>query len=363
MNDPSSQRLQELFARYLERRCEPGEVAELIALLECADAADILTPPMRRLWEELRTDAVEYPVDWDKMYRRVSQVEDGLSILNRRWKVRKIARSLAVAAGVLLVAGGLAIYASHSGTAYSVKGKGSEPMNGGAGGRSGVTDGAGAGVKAIAKEAKDVRRVVHLADGSTVLLNKNSRLEYPSAFVGESREVKLTGEAYFDITHMTGRPFLVHTGKLTTRVLGTSFNIRAYPADRAIAITVTSGKVQVLKGDASMGLLTENQQIRYDKGVDSLIRMKVDVKSSIAWKPEEVNFDDITMEEAARRIGDWFGVTVGFVNPAVKQCRVTATFYKEDELEEILTVICTVNQSTFTIQDKKVLIDGRGCNQ
>ena len=354
--DTPSQRLQELFDRYLERRCEPTEVAELIALLERSDAAEILTPPMRRLWEELKTNRVEYRVDWDSMYRRVSQVEDGLTILNRGWKMRRIGRHIAVAAGVLLLAGGVAFWAVNPGKGSLARsGKGPAMVA-----AAGVADGAGGVTREM--EARDVRKVVHLSDGSTVLLNKNSRLEYPTAFAGTTREVTLTGEAYFDITHMTGRPFLVHTGKLTTRVLGTSFNIRAYPADKAIAITVTSGKVQVLKEDASLGLVTENQQIKYDKGSDSLVRRAVDVKPLIAWKPEEVSFDDITMEEAARRIGDWFGVTVGFVNPVVKECRVTATFYREDDLEEILTVVCGVSQSTFTMHDKHVLIDGRGCN-
>jgi hypothetical protein len=68
------------------------------------------------------------------------------------------------------------------------------------------------------------------------------------------------------------------------------------------------------------------------------------------------------MEEAARRVGVWFGVTVHFVNPALKDCRITASFYREDQLEEIMTVICAVNQMSYTIHEKDVSIDGRGCN-
>ncbi len=209
--------------------------------------------------------------------------------------------------------------------------------------------------------AKD-KMVVHLPDGSMVLLNSNSRLEYPASFGDTAREVVLSGEAYFDIVHLSGRPFLVRTGKLTTRVLGTTFNIRAYPRDKAIEVTVTSGKVQVLKENSSVGLLTDNQQMRYDKGSENCLRQKVDVKPLVAWKPEEVSFDDITLEEAAGRLKEWFGVSVSFINPALKDCRVTATFYREDSLEEIMTVICAVNQSTFTINDKSILVDGKGCN-
>jgi transmembrane sensor len=88
----------------------------------------------------------------------------------------------------------------------------------------------------------------------------------------------------------------------------------------------------------------------------------VNVQPVMAWKPEEVSFDDITMEEAARRIGQRFNVTVSFVNPVVKDCRVTATFYLEDDLDEIMTVICGVSQSNFVIKGNTIVIDGKGCN-
>ncbi len=101
--DPS-QRLQELFSLYLQRRCAPAEVAELVGLLEQADAAEALTEPMRRLWEEFKNSGVEYPVDWDKMYARIGQVENDLSVLNSQRRGRRIGLRMAVAVSVLVVA-------------------------------------------------------------------------------------------------------------------------------------------------------------------------------------------------------------------------------------------------------------------
>src|ERR1700754_292119 len=80
----SSQRLQELFSRYLQHDCQPAEVEELIMLLGQADADEVLSAPMRRLWEELKAHPVEYSVDWDSMYSQVSRVDEDLSVLNRR---------------------------------------------------------------------------------------------------------------------------------------------------------------------------------------------------------------------------------------------------------------------------------------
>ena len=349
----SSHRLQELFDRYLQRRCAPEEVAELVALLERADAGETLTEPMLRLWEELKASKEEYPVDWERMYARISRVEDDISVLRRRrggwWRA-------AAAAAVVVAVAGAVFWGMNRGTQEKgivEVGRASKAEGRQQSGGSGV-------VKTMV--AGDRKRVVHLPDGSMVLLNKNSRLDYPGVFGDTSREVVLSGEAYFDVMHLAGRPFIVHTGKLRTRVLGTTFNIRAYPGDKAIAITVTSGKVQVMNERASVGMLVADQQIRYDVSGETILQKKVDVRPLVAWRPSEVSFDDITMEEAARRVGEWFGVTVHFVNPALKDCRITASFYREDQLEEIMTVICAVNQMSYTIHEKDVSIDGRGCN-
>ena len=346
-----SSRLLELFDRYLQRRCAPEEVAELIALLEQADAADALAGPMLRVWEDLKASKAEYPVDWDRMYARIGQVEDDLSMLRRQPKAGGWWRA-AVAASVVFVVAGAVLWGMRRGE--GVRQTAVVPAVAAVAADSGVT--------ARSVVAADEKRVVHLPDGSMVLLNKNSRLAYPRAFGDTSREVVLSGEAYFDITHLAGRPFVVHTGKLSTRVLGTSFNIRAYPEDKAISITVTSGRVQVMNERASVGMLVADEQIRYDVSSETVVQQKVDVRPLVAWRPSEVSFDDITMEEAARRIGSSFGVTVHFVNPALKDCRVTASFYREDQLQEILTVLCAVNQMSYTIRDKDVAIDGRGCN-
>ncbi len=342
-------RLQELFDRYLQRRCGPEEVAELVVLLERADAVEALSEPMFRLWEELKASRVEYPVDWERMYARVSQVGDDPIFQPRKrgWLMR-----VAVAASVVVVVTGVVLWGMNRGNVRKAA----------VVALPGAVAAADAGGVSKTMVAGDTKRVVHLPDGSTVLLNKHSRLDYPRVFRDSLREVVLSGEAYFDISHLAGRPFIVHTGKLSTRVLGTAFNIRDYPGDKAIAITVTSGKVQVSNERAAVGLLIANQQMRYDIASAAIVQEEVDVRPLVAWRPAEISFDDITMGEAARRVGEWLGVTIHFVDPALKNCRVTASFYREDQLEEILMVLCGVNEMSYTIHDKDVTIDGRACN-
>ncbi|HVU54331.1 MAG TPA: FecR domain-containing protein [Puia sp.] len=337
-------RLQELFTLYQQRRCTAAEIEELIGLLQQADAETELSGTMQELWEHFRQHPAEYEVDWDKMYQRISRSEDDLYTLRhrqpfslRRW-VYPLAAALILA---LLIPAAWWIFSKRA--APSIASGGSTKT-----------------APPVPEEAR--RRVLHLPDGSTVILNKNSRLDYAPSLAGAAREVYLSGEAFFDIVHAPGRPFLVHTGKVTTRVLGTSFNIKAYPSERTIEITVAHGKVQVLEEKKNMGLLTDAQQLRLSTDSIRSQLKKVDVTPVIAWRPREIRFDDITLAEVGKQVQQRFGKIVRFTNPVLADCRVTATFYEDDDLDEIMTVICSISQSTYTIRDNVIAIDGKGCN-
>lgn len=349
MNDPS--RLQELFHLYQQRRCSAAEVEELIHLLQQADAEESLSGPMLDCWRQLKDHAAEYPVDWDAMYRRISRSEEELYILHqrRRPSYKIIYAIAAVMILAMLIPAAWWMMTRRTSTDAKTL---SQPK---------LTQPSLANQRRLPSELEK-RRVLHLPDGSTVTLNKNSRLDYTPGFTGIAREVYLTGEAFFDIVRAPGKPFLVHTGKVTTRVLGTSFNIRAYPSDKAIEITVAHGRVQVTEEKMNMGLLTDAQQLRLEANKDQYSFRKVDVDSIIAWRPKEVRFDDITLREVADKIKSRFGRSIHFTNPVLEKCRVTASFFEDDSLEEIMTVICGISQSTYVIQDDIITVDGKGCN-
>jgi ferric-dicitrate binding protein FerR (iron transport regulator) len=338
-----SSRLTFLFEKWLRRNCSPGEVEELVTLLQQDPVPGSLHERLTVLWEKVKDQHVEYPVDWEAMYQRVIQSGEEMPAVGRRnyrpW--------LNVAAALLILFAGAVSWRyftkRQSGTAKT------------------ETTIAAAGQK-DKPSAVNKRQTIHLPDGSTAILNADSHLDYPSAFTGKTREIYLSGEAYFDIKHDPSKPFLVHTGKIVTRVLGTAFDIRAYPDDETIKVTVTKGKVQVLKENKSLGLITANQQISFSKATEQAVRNTVDSKSLVAWKPEEIAFNDISMLEAAKKIGERFNVQIEFANPLIKNCRVTATFSEDDMLDEMLTVICGVTKSQYIIQNNKITIDGKGCN-
>lgn len=218
----------------------------------------------------------------------------------------------------------------------------------------------------ISQNKSDVPKPEHklltLPDGSSVLLNTNSTLDFPAQFTGNSREVILKGEAYFDISKDPSRPFIIHTGNLKTRVLGTAFNIRAYPDELDVTVTVTRGKVKVETEDKILGILSQNQQISYNKKSSAAVHQQVLAESVLTWKENDLVFDNVTFEEAATVISKRYGVDILFENENMKKCRFHASFLNENKVEQVLTVLCELNKATYQIQNNMVMIIGEGCN-
>lgn len=194
------------------------------------------------------------------------------------------------------------------------------------------------------------KQFIHLPDGSTVLLNEGSRLNYPENFSGSKREVELTGEAYFDIREEKGRPFVVRAGNVTTTVLGTSFNIMAYPGKKAVTVTVITGKVRVGDEKERYHILTPNQQITVNGRAEAIVQQKVNVNSVMAWKEKYMVFDNISLEEAATIISNKYGVKVTLGSDRLKQYRISATFLDKKTLEQVLQVVCAVVNGNYSFK-------------
>ena len=206
-------------------------------------------------------------------------------------------------------------------------------------------------------------RMITLPDGSTVTLNKHSHLDYPAAFSDSTREVTLAGEAYFDIKHDPGKPFMVHTGAFVTRVLGTAFNIRAYTKDSLLAVTVERGKVQVQRHNdqKALSILLPGDQLVIDKQSTMPRLEKVDVKKIIQWKDNDLLFDNIRYEEAAIIIGHHFNIELKFSNEAMRNCRFTADLSGKS-INEILDILGDLTRSTWRREnDTTIWIEGEGC--
>ncbi|GGF40934.1 FecR family protein [Echinicola rosea] len=200
---------------------------------------------------------------------------------------------------------------------------------------------------------------VVLPDGSKVWLNAASEIRYLETF--SIRNVEVIGEAYFEVEEDKGRPFTVKTGSVTTRVLGTSFNVRAYQEDHNIQVTVKTGKVGVGKRQEGMATITPNQQISYSLENDAFAFSEVDASSLCSWRNGDLIFENSTFQDAVVILEKHFGKLFKFENERLKTCRFTSKFSGQESLDHILEVLSKLNGVTYRVEDGTVYFDGKKC--
>jgi transmembrane sensor len=206
------------------------------------------------------------------------------------------------------------------------------------------------------------KQVVDLPDGTRVILNENSELSYSKSFCLSNREVTLVGEASFDVTHDPSRPFIVRTGKVNTKVLGTAFNINAYPEQNEITVTVIRGLVEVGDDQKVYGKISPDQQMAVNTTTYDFVRINTKAEEEIAWQSNFLILDDVSLEEAATAISKKFQVNISFENPALKACKFYGSFLNDENLTDILNMMSPVLHIDYKIENGNVIISGKGCN-
>lgn len=194
---------------------------------------------------------------------------------------------------------------------------------------------------------------IKLPDGTKVWLNAGSELEYPLHFTGATREVKLKGEGYFEVTHDKSHPFIVSTDIQKVKVLGTTFNIRAYTNRQAT--TLITGKVSVSqKGNQSEIKITPGEQASINNG--NIQVTKVDVTDFTAWKEGLLSGSSAKFNDIADEIERWYDVD--FVYPAGFKNNEQAFFSvsKNEKLSSVLKALERTYGIHFQIKGKEVLI-------
>lgn len=191
-----------------------------------------------------------------------------------------------------------------------------------------------------------------LSDGTGVWLNAETELRYPAYFTGNIREVELTGEAYFEVTKDATRPFYVKTAGMTVKVLGTSFNVRAYARENEQA-TLVSGKVEIACAGKTSEIRPGEQLTLGNGGAE--IR-KVNVNNYVDWKEQRFAFDDKMLVEVLSDLERWYDVHVFVADNAVQQLRFTANLPKYENLDKVLEIIELAACVKCEVKDRTVVV-------
>lgn len=194
--------------------------------------------------------------------------------------------------------------------------------------------------------------LVTLSDGTRVMLNANSTLEYPASFDdAEVREVRLKGEAHFEVTKNPHRPFVVKAGEMQTQVLGTVFDVKAYRKD-APKVTLMEGKVKVSNADTEVEMRPgQTATLQSDKIVVSR------ASSSVSdWLEGDFDMDQVTLAEAMSDIGAWYNKTVVFQSQANMGKLIHFRFSRRASLQEIITALNEMGVAKVRMEKGKIMV-------
>lgn len=215
---------------------------------------------------------------------------------------------------------------------------------------------------------------IALNDGSRISLEPQGRIRYPEKFDGPRREVFLEGEAFFDIAKDPAHPFLVYANGLVTKVLGTSFRIKAYDGAREVTVEVKTGKVSVFaQSDPDLKeklddtqlqgvVLTPNQKIVYARNEVKMLKTLVEKPEMVVPKADvpQFSFEDTPASEVFNTIGKAYGIDILYDEALLKDCPLTAMLDNQT-LHDKLDIICKAVESSYQIVDGQVVIHSKGC--
>jgi len=332
-------------AKYLSDNMVSEEREELFAWVEEDTEHKALFEESLEVWEAAVPPEVPLKVNtdaaWSKMERRMTnkqQLEEAESTLEVVSMIRPILR--VAAAAILLLMAGLWYFRDYE--ASKIK------------------------EAAIVLTSPTETTTVDLPDGSKVWLNKKSELKFNKLF--EQRIVELKGEAFFEVAKKEGQSFEIYAGDSKTTVLGTSFNIRAYPEEKFVEVAVATGKVNFVAEhqQEKPTILTKNQYATYSKATTEVKREVGSQINAIIWKNQELYLEGNTLGEIIEDLERYFNIEIEVINPILLQCdwKSDVKKYTKPNLDTIIQQINFGNPYTFEkINTTTLRVSGKNCRK
>lgn len=200
---------------------------------------------------------------------------------------------------------------------------------------------------------------VTLPDQTMVWLNAGSSLTYPAEFQNKIRVVRLSGEAFFTVTKNKTKPFMVETKKLTVEVLGTKFNLKAYPNDHQITATLQEGKIEVQAGKQPKQQLVPNEQLVYNSQTSTVKVIKINPNDIPNWKSGKLQFAEATLAEILITLERHFNISFAIDKSIdISSEHYTIKFERNETAEQVLEILADITGSfSYSIKNGQILIE------
>ena len=196
-----------------------------------------------------------------------------------------------------------------------------------------------------------------LSDGTSVMINSDSKLSIPDQFVGKERRVYLEGEALFHVTRDSEHPFIVETDNGDVTVLGTVFNVNAYPDEAYIQTTLVEGSVAFKgKGMDSSRMISPGEQITYDIQTKDINVERVNTGIFTAWTEGKWIIEGMRLDEIMKQLARWYDITVFYQNPEAKEFVFTGDLEKYNTCNVILDIISMTTNVEFELKERVIIV-------
>lgn len=193
-----------------------------------------------------------------------------------------------------------------------------------------------------------------LPDGTKVWLNSATSIRYPNVFTGNSREVEVTGEVFFDVAKDESKPFIVKTRKVRTTVLGTEFNVMAYPDEDAVRTTLLSGAVNIVLDDQTRTIKPGQEAIAANAG-NKIKVQEADIDKAIAWKNGVFDFDGADIPTIMRQVARWYDVEIRYEGD-LSGIVLSGVVSRREKVDLLLEALGRTREVTFRTEGNRITV-------
>jgi ferric-dicitrate binding protein FerR (iron transport regulator) len=339
MQGPSlymEKRLSELFQKYLTNRCTAEETEEFFHYIRESREDEALRKLIRETYQSIRNESATYVNPVGELVVPQKQEEHEPAFQKPLYSGRKLLNRLLAAAIIAGISFGIFHFLNPVIKQFYA--------------------GKNQGLKKSSTERAEYKYIL-LPDSTQVWLNAGSTLEYPEHFNLRNREVSLSGEAYFDVKHAAEHPFLIHTGQILTTVLGTAFNINAYPERSRVTVSVSRGKVKVTKGNRLVAMLLKGQQVNVSEKDERVAQKNIGINSVAGWQQGNLEYDDEPLQDIIDDLQRVYSTDIRISDTNIRQLRISTSFRRELGVNQALEILCKLtdtrlvqNEGTYIIQ-------------